>query len=412
MKENQKKAPKVVYRNKKFFQYIRLAVFVALLAVEVLVFVANFNDEKLFGIPQWIFILGIEGVFTVSNVFKTFVCKEFRHKIACYVLDFLSQLILTLLISSDYLCIVYILILSEFYMSSGGLRDNIAMGVTSLVIYVATYALGAHSLNGLDIMEIVTKSFSELLIIALHFFIVNYALNVYDSRQRLAKSYEELNESNRKLQRAYDELAKVTMLQERQRIAKDIHDTAGHSITTVIMQTEAAKLIVEENPQEAKRKIVAANLQAKNALEELRESVHLLAGDTENVSLKSALERIIHDSCDGTDLIIRYDIEDIVCSPAKRRFICNSLKEGISNGLRHGHATAFYFEFRSVEDGLKFLLSDNGKGADMGTFKTGFGMRSMRSRAESFGGKVHFSAAPDEGFEIQMELPADENIQK
>lgn len=246
------------------------------------------------------------------------------------------------------------------------------------------------------------------MIIILHFFIVTYGLNVYDSRQKLAESYEELNESNRKLQKAYDDLAQVTMLQERQRIARDIHDTAGHSITTVIMQTEAVKLIVEKDPQEAKRKIVAANLQAKNALEELRESVHLLAGEAETVSLKSSLERIIHDSCDGTDLVIRYDIEDIVCSPAKRRFLCNSLKEGISNGLRHGHATAFYFELRREEDVLKFLLSDNGEGADMGAFKTGFGMRSMRSRAESFGGKVHFSAVPDEGFEIAIQLPADE----
>lgn len=400
--------PKSVYRDKKFFYYIRLVVFVSLMVVEGVVFFANFNKEKLFGLPLWLFILSIEVVFTVSNVLKTFVFKEFKHKIACYVVDFLSQLILTFLIRSDYLCIIYILILTEFYMSASNLRSSVVMGIVSLVSYVATYAVSVYHFNVAELIDVITSCFTELLIITLHFFIVNYALSVYDSRQRLAKSYEELNKSKRKLQKAYDELAEVTALQERQRIAKDIHDTAGHSITTVIMQTEAAKLIVEEDPQEAKRKIIAANLQAKNALEELRESVHLLAGDAEKVSLKSSLERIIHDSCDGTDIVVRYDIEDVFCSSAKRRFICNTLKEGISNGLRHGHATAFYFEFSKTDEGLKFLLSDNGKGADMGTFKTGFGMRSMRSRAESFGGKIHFGSAPDEGFEIEMELPADE----
>ena len=95
------------------------------------------------------------------------------------------------------------------------------------------------------------------------------------------------------LQKAYDELAEVTALQERQRIAKDIHDMAGHSITTVIMQTEAAKLILDSNPQEAKSKIVAANLRAQHALEELRESVHLLSGRRSRLSLKEALQQRI-----------------------------------------------------------------------------------------------------------------------
>jgi signal transduction histidine kinase len=279
------------------------------------------------------------------------------------------------------------------------------MGAASLLTFEFVY--GFIMSNASDLWGIIAACFNESMILIVHFLLVNFALNVYDSRQQLKESLNELDESNRKLQRAYNELAEITVLQERQRIAKEIHDTAGHSITTVIMQTEAAKLIVEENPQEAKRKIVAANLQAKNALEELRESVHILAGNTLRGTLKEDLEGIIHDSCDGTDVVIRYDIEDIVCSPAKSRFICNCLKEGISNGLRHGHATAFYFELNKIGDMLSFLLSDNGKGVEMANFKEGYGTTSMRNRAESFGGKVNFSGFLDDGFEIRMELPVD-----
>lgn len=411
MAARRNKTPASAYRNKKFFQYVRLVVFCALVFLEGALLFSNMKGNDLFGIPRWIPILALEILFTVNNAVKIFLLKNFGHKIVCYVLDFLIQFLLTLIIPGDYLCIIYILILTEFYISTDRLRQNVTMGSVSLFVYVVTFGISAYHFTA-DISSIVSDCLSELFIIVLHFCLVNYALTVYDSRQEIARSYVELNESNRKLRKAYDELAEVSVLQERQRIAREIHDTAGHSITTVIMQTEAAKLIVEENPQEAKRKIIAANLQAKNALEELRESVHLLAGDTERVNLKSALERIIHDSCDGTDIAIRYDIEDIVCSPAKRRYLCNSLKEGISNGLRHGHATAFYFELREEKGVLKFLLSDNGIGADMGTFKTGFGMRSMRSRAESLGGKVHFSAMPEEGFEISIQLPADEKKEK
>ena len=216
---------------------------------------------------------------------------------------------------------------------------------------------------------------------------------------------QELDASKKELEKAYAVVAEVSALEERQRIAKEIHDTAGHSITTVIMQTEAAKRILEENPAEAKSKIVAANLQAKHALEELRDSVHLLSGNNANQTLKTALENIIHESTDGTGIKIRSSIEEIEVSEAKFRFLCNTLKEGISNGLRHGGATAFWFELKREESSLYFLLSDNGRGA--GTKLTlGFGLSTMQERARSLGGEAYFESL-EEGFELRLALPVD-----
>jgi signal transduction histidine kinase len=192
-------------------------------------------------------------------------------------------------------------------------------------------------------------------------------------------------------------------LEERQRIAKDIHDTAGHSLTTVIMQTEAAKRIVEEDPKEAKNKIVAANLQAKHALDELRNSVHLLSGGNEQQTLKGDLEGILHETMDGTEIIIRSEIEDLTLSPTKHRFLCNSLKEGISNGLRHGGATAFWFELKQDGDKVEFLLSDNGKGLGK-DFIMGFGLTSMRDRARTLGGEVYLESEEGEGVELRIQL--------
>ena len=394
-------------RNGKVFRYSKILIFIALLVVEILIFFTVFDKNKVLGIPKWILVLTIEGVFTLSTLLNFFILKEFRHKLICYITEFFLQFVLTLLINGGYLLIIYILILSEYYMAARKLLHNAIMGGASLVTYIVTYVIATTYFTQQEVWEIATTSITQLLLIVLHFLAMNFALQSYDARQKIAESLKELDESNRKLQKAYDELAEVSILHERQRIAKDIHDTAGHSITTVIMQTEAAKLIVETDPQEAKRRIVAANLQAKNALEELRESVHLLAGDNAPSGLKGDLERIIHDSCDGTDVVIRYNIAEVSCSLAKRRFIANTLKEGISNGLRHGHATAFYFELTDNGGEINFLLSDNGKGAE-GVLKIGFGLKSMRNRAESFGGKVTFSTAPDDGFEIKMLLPSDE----
>ena len=240
-----------------------------------------------------------------------------------------------------------------------------------------------------------------------HFLLVNFCVRFYRQYIRLTSALKELDESKAELQKAYDNLAEVTALEERQRIARDIHDTAGHSITTVIMQTEAAKLIIDTRPEEAKSKIIAANLQAKHALEELRESVHLLSGVSEKETLKSALESILNESSDGTGIRIRSDIDDISVSDAKYRFLCNALKEGISNGLRHGGATAFWFELKSAGGKLRFLLSDNGSGVALDSLKEGFGLSGLSGRAESFGGEAWFVSEPEEGFEIHLVLPAD-----
>ena len=254
---------------------------------------------------------------------------------------------------------------------------------------------------------LISNAFNDLIVFALHFLLVNFLLLIYRKNEEIAQRAKELAESNQKLAEAMEKLKEVTALEERQRIAKDIHDTAGHSITTVIMQTEAAKLALENDPAGAKRSIVAANLQAKHALEELRESVHLLSGREGGESLRDMLVGIVHESTDGTGIAVRYDIDDITLCDAKSRFLCNTLKEGISNGLRHGKATAFYFELKKGEKDAEFLLSDNGTGMDISALKEGFGLRGMHARAESLGGSVWFETEIDEGFEIHLRLPLD-----
>lgn len=175
-------------------------------------------------------------------------------------------------------------------------------------------------------------------------------------------------------------------------------------MTTVIMQTEAAKLLVDSNPEEAKNRIISANIQAKNALEQMRESVHLLAGKNDEYSLKSEIEEIIAQTIDGTELKIRCNIEEIALDSEKSRFICNSVKECLVNGIRHGRATAFFIEMRKEFSFVTLLVSDNGKGIE-GELKEGFGLRGIREKAERLGGRCTFSSEEGEGFETQISIP-------
>jgi signal transduction histidine kinase len=282
--------------------------------------------------------------------------------------------------------------------------------VVALVVYfVSFWGVGAFRPTPSAFVETLAGSFGDMVVLFLHFVAVTAGVQFYLQYAKLRKTLKELDESKAQLQDAYDHLAEVTALEERQRIAKDIHDTAGHSITTVIMQTEAAKMVLETDPADAKVRIVAANLQAKHALEELRESVHLLSGSNGKGSLKAELEEIIHQTTDGTDIKIRSEIQDVIVSSKKYRFLCNTLKEGIANGLRHGGATAFWFELKEEDGNIRFLLSDNGKGTPEGIVP-GFGLTTMQERAKSLGGEVGFDAEEGEGFELRLSLPTDAEV--
>ena len=395
------------FRNEQqFLVFAKWLLYILLILVEVMLFwQQSYKWRTAEGRIANFILVGFEVLLLLSEGLKFFVFKNGHRQTVFFVTNVIAACVILFCSEGTYPIIIYIVILSELYIGAEKFSRSLLVFTLAMPIYAICYAAKRIAWLEIGFSDIFRESLSAILALTVHFLATHVALAFYRQYLRLDKTLQELDKSKKELEKAYAVVAEVTALEERQRIAKEIHDTAGHSITTVIMQTEAAKRIIEENPEEAKTKIVAANLQAKHALEELRDSVHLLSGNTANQTLKTALENILHESTDGTGIKIRSEVEDVYVSEAKFRFLCNTLKEGISNGLRHGNATAFWFELKREENSLHFLLSDNGKGA--GTKLTlGFGLSTMQERARAFGGETYFESL-DEGFELRLVLPAD-----
>ena len=397
------------FKNEEQFLYFaKWGVFFALLVAELLMMLQMKNEFKEEG--GWIkliVLLTSISILTASEAIQLFAVRG-KAKFVFYAIDALAACGCLFFAYGTYPLVFYMLALTQFYIGSETFSGSVIVYGVSMPLYALIYGLQGDftKFGNTSFWNILVHGFGAVSAMTAHFIVAQVALAFYRQYLRLNKAVKDLNESQKKLQKAYELVAEVTALEERQRIAKEIHDTAGHSITTVIMQTETAKRIIDSNPEEAKSKIVAANLQAKHALEELRDSVHLLSGRTEKHTLKTALQNILNESMDGTGIVIRSAIEDAQVSESKFRFLCNSLKEGISNGLRHGGATAFYFEL-SVTEKIEFLLSDNGKGLNGEMLKAGFGLSAMKDRVKHFGGAVEFKTEEEEGFEIRIILPLD-----
>lgn len=400
-----------IRNQERFGAFCKWLIFLMLISMEILMLLQCLGEYVWHG--EWksaMLVVITESVLTLCEGLRLFVVKKRSvGNSILYVLNALAIVSFMLLAENSIFLIVYMLFLTEFYIDASKPKFSIYWICFSIPFYVLVYMIRLFLLNNtmLPLSQVIAQSVGGILALMLHFLIVHVGLAFYRQFLRLNKALAELDESKKELEKAYAAAAEVATLEERQRIAKDVHDTAGHSLTTVIMQTEAAKRILENDPEEAKQKIIAANLQAKHALEELRESVHLLSGREEMPTLKQVLLDIVHDSTDGTGIIIRSAIEEVETSEAKQRFLCNTLKEGISNGLRHGGATAFWFELKIENEEIVFVLSDNGKGADMSALQEGFGLTTMRERASSLGGKLRLSADLEEGFEICLILPMD-----
>ncbi len=402
------------FGNQEQMHYLsKTLYFVLLLLVEFIVVLQQI--DAFLGDGKWVnlFISCIGALMlAVFMALQLFFVRKRKNKIISYMLNVVASGLFLFFADGSYAMFIYMIVLTQFYIEMEQGKRTLMMFGGGVLFYMFCIGLQLWLKSGVivrDLFYLIQLTFSSIVTLTIHFLIIQIAVAFYRQYVKLHQALSELEESKKELEKAYAVVAEVTALEERQRIAKDIHDTAGHSLTTVIMQTESAKRILSTNPEEAKSKIIAANLQAKHALEELRDSVHLLSGISENKTLKEALIAIVHESTDGTGINMRSDIEDITVSDAKYRFLCNTLKEGISNGLRHGGATAFWFEIKEEKEKIHFLLSDNGKGV-IGEIKLGFGLSTMRERARAFGGAVTVFSKPEEGFELRLELPVDAQV--
>ena len=399
------KAPREKLTAERMILIVRVLFLAVLVVMGCIICASAFDGAAPFRLAPYLSIAAA-AVLVLSAGCKIFPLP-YRSRIAWYVVDSVFLVAYSVFSGVTYCYVVYALVLSDFYLSSPSLRDSAIYFGANFGLYTAWYIVISVINNAIASAFVISSQyFVALIVLLLHFAMFNFAMTVWRKNRQIEQNMADLEASRNELLHAYDKLEEATLLEERNRIAKEIHDTAGHSLTTVIMQTEAARLAIDRDRDEAVRCISAANIQAKNCLEELRLSVHLLSGKRENVTFKEYLENILEETSSGTYLTVRSRIDDVELTDEAERFIANTLREGLANGIRHGGGTAFLFELEDRGSFVEFLLSDNGKGTDMKTFKEGFGLSGMRVKAESMGGMVHFSSEEGEGFEIRLSLPA------
>jgi signal transduction histidine kinase len=217
----------------------------------------------------------------------------------------------------------------------------------------------------------------------------------------IAFSWVMVRERNARL-----ELAELAATRERNRIARDIHDSVGHYLTVVHVQIEAARAIVARDPAGADECLVRAQGLARDGLGELRRSVSLLrAGAAADRPFGVSLAKLVDDSRQaGLDAQLAIEGAPRALPPAIELAIFRAAQEALTNVARHARATRARCTLAYRDDAIHLRVADDGAGA--AATDGGFGLDGMRERLAAVGGSVDVRTAPGAGFTIDVRVPA------
>ena len=234
-----------------------------------------------------------------------------------------------------------------------------------------------------------------------------------------ALSVSEMNEKkmNRQLAQQSFLADRNARLTERENISRNIHNSVGHTITAAIMTLDAADMLYDTKPEEARKKMNDANERIRGSLESIRRAVRTLDQESENVpmtDLIAGLQGIMDDFVMDTERSCRFlpdpFPEGMEITHEHMEFLTGVLQEFLTNGVKHGGADSFLVQLTGDSAHIRLTVVDNGKSDFSETvadsrLEQGFGLKKILSYAKRCGGFAEFRN--EDGFRSLVELPVE-----
>ena len=207
--------------------------------------------------------------------------------------------------------------------------------------------------------------------------------------------------TNALLQRANSEIERLSQEAERERIARDLHDLLGHTLTVIAVKLDLARRLLSHDTSydigRARNEIVEAEQTARNALAEVREAVSGYRAEGLEVEISRARQSLL-----SADVKLTTTLAPVHLSSREADVLCLALREAVTNIVRHAHATACRVALLEKDGAIHFTIEDNGSG---GEIFEGNGLRGMRERLGSVAGAVKLRSSANGGTSLEIILP-------
>jgi two-component system, sensor histidine kinase and response regulator len=226
----------------------------------------------------------------------------------------------------------------------------------------------------------------------------NYQLQAADSELRRALDQE------RSLNQRIEELA---TLEERNRIARDIHDSLGHALVALNIQMETALTLWQDAPDKAYVFLKEAKQLGTQALQAVRESVSdIRTTPLQGQLLEGAIAILTQEFHHTTGIQPSCQVHlSFPLSNSASTVVYRVIQEGLTNICKHASATAVNLQIQSNAAAVSLILQDNGNGFQANKKPSGFGLQGMRERIIGLGGQLEITSQPGSGCQIRVVLP-------
>jgi signal transduction histidine kinase len=233
-------------------------------------------------------------------------------------------------------------------------------------------------------------------------------------RAQTEKLLSELEHSHQQLTAYAHQVAELATVNERNRLARDIHDSLGHYLTVINVQLEKALAFRAKDPLVADRAVEDSKRLAREALDDVRRSVGLLRTHHELFSLHHALQTLVeHTRNEHLDILLHIDGSEEGFSSQSLMALYRVAQEGLTNVQRHAQAQSVVISLEMKVDTARLSVRDDGVGFDAykrpepGSGSGGYGLQGVQERLHLVAGTLHIVTQPQQGMELVAVVPRD-----
>lgn len=221
------------------------------------------------------------------------------------------------------------------------------------------------------------------------------------------------SERVRELESGREETIRAAIADERDRIARELHDIVAHCISVMVVQAGAAEDLLGRDPQLAQPALRSVQDTGRQAVAELGRMLGLLRGERAELALRpqpgtgQLRELAEHMGQTGLPVIFHVQGTPRPLAPGIELTIYRVAQEALTNTLKHAGPASAEIVLRYGEQTVDLEVRDNGRGAGVPGTGTGHGLIGMRERVTLYGGSLVAGPSPDCGFAVRMVLPTD-----
>lgn len=271
-----------------------------------------------------------------------------------------------------------------------------------LIVLIRTYAMFGN--------EFVIDHLTSMTFVVFCGVVGKLIRKLLDAQETAKQQYRELTESHLALSAAHEELhlyakqvEELTAIHERNRMAREIHDTVGHKMTALLVQLQLLREWQKRDSQKADETVGVCETLAREALGDVRLSVRTL--QTENdPSLIESLKQLTEDFYKNAGVTTEFAVsgDPAIIPLSLHPTLIRTVQEALTNAKRHGGATACSIQLACTTDSISLVIKDDGKGNPETAL--GFGLLNMKKRAAEHGGTIRFESERDQGFTVIAEF--------